>query len=459
MGGLSGTLGIAVNSLIADQGALEVTSNNIANANTPGYTREQANLVEQTPVQIGNLLFGQGVDLQSIESIRDPVLELRIQQETQTQGQLSAFLGGANQVQSLFNETQGVGLENVLSQFFNSFQSLSTNPTSIPLRQGVLSAAQNLVNAFNQTSSSLTQIQGGLDQEVTQDISQVNQLTSQIAQVDSQISSLQASAQNTGPLVDQRTQLVNQLSNLIGISVTNNVSGTYTLTTQNGSLLVVGNQSFNLQTQLNSTSGLQDVYSQGNDITSTITEGEVGGLIQARDQTIPSVQSSLDTLATSLVSSVNAQNEAGYDLSGNPGGDFFTPLSGTAGAASQISLAITDPSEIAASSDGTTGSNGNAVALADIQNQPIVGGEDVTDYYANLVNNIGNQVSFATSQQQSEDALVQQLQNQLASVSGVSIDQEAANLVMYQQAYQASAQVVSVVNQLMETTINMVSTS
>lgn len=459
MGGLSGTLGIAVNSLIADQGALEVTSNNIANANTPGYTREQANLVEQTPVQIGNLLFGQGVDLQSIESIRDPVLELRIQQETQTQGQLSAFLGGANQVQSLFNETQGVGLENVLSQFFNSFQSLSTNPTSIPLRQGVLSAAQNLVNAFNQTSSSLTQIQGGLDQEVTQDISQVNQLTSQIAQVDSQISSLQASAQNTGPLVDQRTQLVNQLSNLIGISVTNNVSGTYTLTTQNGSLLVVGNQSFNLQTQLNSTSGLQDVYSQGNDITSTITEGEVGGLIQARDQTIPSVQSSLDTLASSLVSSVNAQNEAGYDLSGNPGGDFFTPLSGTAGAASQISLAITDPSEIAASSDGTTGSNGNAVALADIQNQPIVGGEDVTDYYANLVNNIGNQVSFATSQQQSEDALVQQLQNQLASVSGVSIDQEAANLVMYQQAYEASAKVVSVVDQLIETTIDMVPTS
>lgn len=459
MGGLSGTLGIAVNSLIADQGALEVTSNNIANANTPGYTREQANLVEQTPVQIGNLLFGQGVDLQSIESIRDPVLELRIQQETQTQGQLSAFLGGANQVQSLFNETQGVGLENVLSQFFNSFQSLSTNPTSIPLRQGVLSAAQNLVNAFNQTSSSLTQIQGGLDQEVTQDISQVNQLTSQIAQVDSQISSLQASAQNTGPLVDQRTQLVNQLSNLIGISVTNNVSGTYTLTTQNGSLLVVGNQSFNLQTQLNSTSGFQDVYSQGNDITSTITEGEVGGLIQARDQTIPSVQSSLDTLASSLVSSVNAQNEAGYDLSGNPGGDFFTPLSGTAGAASQISLAITDPSEIAASSDGTTGSNGNAVALADIQNQPIVGGEDVTDYYANLVNNIGNQVSFATSQQQSEDALVQQLQNQLASVSGVSIDQEAANLVMYQQAYEASAKVVSVVDQLIETTIDMVPTS
>ncbi|MGH9325415.1 MAG: flagellar hook-associated protein FlgK [Terriglobia bacterium] len=459
MGGLSGTLGIAVNSLLADQGALEVTSNNIANANTPGYTREQANLEQQTPIQIGDLLFGQGVDLQSIESIRDPVLELQIQQQTQIQGQLNAFLGGANQVQSLFNEEQGVGLESVLSQFFNSFQSLSTNPTSVPLRQAVLTAAQNLVNTFNQTSSSLSQIQSGLDQTVTQDVSQVNQLTSQIAQVDGQISSLQATDQTPGPLLDQRTQLVNQLSNLIGNSVTNNVSGNYTLTTQNGSLLVVGNQSFNLQTQLDPSSGTQHVYSQGNDITSTITEGAVGGLIQARDQMIPSVQNSLDTLAASLVSAVNTQNKAGYDLSGNPGGDFFTPLSGTAGAASNISLALTNPSQIAASSDGTSGSNGNAVALANIQNQPIVGGEDVTDYYANLVDSIGNQVSYANSQQQSEATLVQQLQNQLASVSGVSIDQEAANLVMYQQAYEASAKVVSVVQQLLSTTLDMVPTS
>ncbi|MEJ2010509.1 MAG: flagellar hook-associated protein FlgK, partial [Acidobacteriota bacterium] len=278
MGGLSGTLGIAVNALMTDQGALEVTSNNIANANTPGYTREQANLAEVPPVQIGNLLFGEGVTLQNIQSIRDPVLEMRVQQENQVQGKLSSFLDGANQVQALFNETQGVGLENVLSQFFNSFQSLSNDPTSIPLRQGVLSAAQNLVNTFHQESSSLSQIKSGLDQTVTQDVSQVNELTAEIAKADGQISAIQVSGGNVGALMDQRTELVNQLSSLIGINITNAESGAYTISTQNGTPLVVGNQSFSLQTQLDPTSGTQHVYFNGNDITSTITDGQLGGV-------------------------------------------------------------------------------------------------------------------------------------------------------------------------------------
>jgi flagellar hook-associated protein 1 FlgK len=455
LGGLSGTLGIAINALIADQGSLQVTANNIANANTPGYTREQANLAEQPPVQIGNLLFGEGVVLQNIQSIRDAVLELRIQQENQIQQGLSSFIDGAKQVQALFNETQGVGLENVISQFFSSFQALSTNPTSIPLRQGVLSAAQSLVDAFHQTSASLQQIQKGLDQTVTQDVGQVNLLASEVARLNGQISAAQVSGQSAGALIDQRTQLVNQLANLVGLNITNNESGTYTISTENGTPLVVGVQSYALQAQLDPASGTQHVYFNGNDITSTITRGALGGTLQVRDQMVPSIQSSLDTLAANIVNSVNAQHAAGYDLSGNPGGSFFTPLTGTAGAATQISLAVTDPSQIAAGSDGTLGSNGNALALAAIENQPIVSGQTATDFYAGMVNNIGSQVSFADSRQQAESALILQLKNQLNSVSGVSIDQEAANLVMFQQAYEASAKVVSVISQLMQTTINM----
>ena len=456
MGGLSATLGIASNALTTDDGALEVTSNNIANANTPGYTREVPDLSESASVQIGNLLYGEGVSLQNIQSISDPVLQLSIQQEMSTQGQLTSFTNAMDQVQSLFNETQGVGLQSTLSQFFDSLQSLSTNPASSSLGQSVLSAAQNLTTSFHQISSSLTQIQDGLDQNVTQDVSQINQLTSQIAQVSGQVEALQAQGGDTGSLVDQRTQLVNQLSNLIGLSVTNNASGNYTLSTQNGSLLVVGNQSFSLQTKLNPSTGVQDVYANGADITSSITQGDLGGLIQARDTSIPNSLTAVNTLAYNLVNAFNQQSTKGYDSSGNPGVNFFTPLTSVTGAASQISVAITSPSQIATSSDGTAGSNGNVLLLAGIQNQPIVNGETVTDYYANLVNNIGNQVSSANTQQQASTALMQQLQNQLTSVSGVSIDEEATNLVLYQNAYEASAQVISLVNQLMQTTINMI---
>ncbi len=459
MGGLFQTLGIASNALEADQGALEVTSNNIANANTPGYSREVPNLVEQTPVQIGNLLYGQGVSLQSIQSISDPVLQLSIQQETSVQGQLSAFTDAMDQVQSLFNEDDGVGLQSDLSQFFDSLQSLSTDPTSSSLGQSVLSAAQDLTTEFQQTSSTLTQIQSSLNQNVTEDVTQVNQLTSQIAQVDEQIGSLQSTGGDTGTLVDQQTELVNQLSDLIGVTVVNDTSGTYTLETQNGSPLVVGNESFSLQTQLNSATGMQDVYANGSDITSTITQGELGGLIQARDTSIPDALNSLNELAYNLVNAVNTQSTAGYDSSGNAGVNFFTPLTSVAGAASQISVAITSPSQIATSSDGTAGNNENVLALANIQNQSIVSGETVTDYYSNFVDDIGNQISSADSQQQTATAVMQQLQNQLTSVSGVSIDQEAANLVLYQQAFEASAEVVTSVNTLLAATMSMMSSA
>ena len=456
MGGLSATLGIASNALEADQGALEVTSNNIANANTPGYTREEPVLTETAPVQVGNLSYGQGVTLENIQSISDPVLQLSIQQETSVQGQLTSFTNAMNQVQSLFNETDGVGLQSALSQFFDSLQSLSTNPTSSSLGQAVLSAGQDLATSFQQTASNLTQIQSGLNQSVEQDVTQINSLTSQVAQVSGQIESLQAQGGDVGTLQDQRTNLVNQLSNLIGLSVTNNAGGNYTLSTQNGSLLVVGNQSFNLQTQLNSSTGMQDVYANGTDITSTVTQGDLGGLIQARDTSIPDALNSLNSLAYNLVNAFNTQSTAGYDSAGNAGVDFFTPLSSVTGAASQISVAVTDPSQIATSSDGTAGSNGNVLALANIQNQAIVDGESVTGYYSSLVDNIGNQISSANSQQQTASSVMEQLQNQLTSVSGVSIDDEAANLVQYQNAYEASAQVISLVNQLMQTTINMI---
>ncbi|MGH7869150.1 MAG: flagellar hook-associated protein FlgK, partial [Candidatus Dormibacteraceae bacterium] len=238
MGGINSTLNIAVNSLMAQQGALNVVSNNIANANTPGYTAERPNLVEQPPVQYGAIVLGQGAELQSVQSLRDQVLQLQIDTQTQSQGQLNSYLGGMNQVQSLFNETQGVGLQNVMSQFFNSLQSLSTDPTSTPLRHGVLSAGQNLVNAFHTASSGLNQIQGGLDQSVGQTVTQVNQLTSQIAQVSGQIDTFTGTNNDPSALIDQRNQLVNQLSQLVNVSVTNASSGAFELTTSNGAALV-----------------------------------------------------------------------------------------------------------------------------------------------------------------------------------------------------------------------------
>jgi flagellar hook-associated protein 1 len=150
MGTLSGSLSIALQALEADQGAIAVTTNNVANANTPGYARQVAEFSENTPIVVGNLVLGTGVTLDQPQTVRDNILQLRIAQESQQTGQLNSFLDGMTQVESLFNETSGTGLQTPLSAFFSSLQQLSTDPSDSSLRAGVISAAQNLATAFNQ---------------------------------------------------------------------------------------------------------------------------------------------------------------------------------------------------------------------------------------------------------------------------------------------------------------------
>ena len=405
-------------------------------------------------------MVGTGVTLQSVQSVRDSILDLRIDQETSQQSSLNSYVDSMNQVQALFNETQGTGLQTDLSNFFNSFQSLATDPTSSSLRQAVIVAGQDLAGAFSQTSDNLSTIQQGLDQSVVQTVSQVNQLTAQVANLNQQIQEVSNSGDNPGSLEDQRDEALTNLSNLIDTAVIYSNNGTVSVTTTNGTALVSGNQSDALTTQINSATGMNDVYAHGTDITSTIAGGELQGLINARDDSIPSTQSSLDNLAAGLISAVNKQQNDGYDLNGAKGVDFFTPFTPTtpgsnAGAAATMSVALTSPDQVAASSDGTQGDNGNATALADLQNASIVSGQTAGDYYSNLIDQVGNAVSNATSEQEAVGLVLQQLTNQRQSISGVSLDEEATNLITYQQAYEAAARVISTVDELNQATIDM----
>ena len=404
----------------------------------------------------GGLNFGTGVELKQVVSLRDAILDLRVNQETQQQGRLEGFLGSAQQIQSFFNETTGTGLQGNLTAFFNSLSQLSTSPSDLNVRQSVLTAAQNLSTSFNQAATNLSRLQTSVNLNVTQSVSQINTLTAQIATANAQVSAAQSANRNPGPFVDQRQQLLNQLSNLVDISEINAGNGNLTITTSNGAPLVVGGQSFQLSTQTDASTGLQDIISQGTNITSQITGGQLAGQLQIRDQEIPAIQNSLDTLAFNLSSAVNTQHKLGFDLNGNAGGNLFTPVASATGAASQISVAITNPSLVAASADGTPGNNANANALLGLQNQAIASGQSPLNFYGNLVFKIGNDVSTAQARQSAGSQVLSQLQNLQGGVSNVDLNEESANLIRFQNAYQASARVVSVINSLLDTTINMV---
>lgn len=451
--GLFGIMSIAEQALAAQQDGLQVTANNIANVNTAGYSRRVADLAEQAPFSANQGAAGGGVTLQQVQAIRDNVLEIRLNQETSNQNRLTSLQQQLGPVESLFNAQTGAGLSTAIDNFFSALQQLSTNPTNGAQRQSVITAAQTMAQTFNQVANGISQQIQGANQYIVQDVSQVNNLTAQIAKLNGQIASLQTTSGNTAALVDQRTDLIRNLSQLMDFNVSDGGNGQVTLTTSGGQELVSGMQAIALTLQPNG--GVQDIYSGGTDITSTIAGGSLAGLITARDTNLPNLSSQLDSLATTLAQGVNTQNALGFDLNGNPGGNLFVPPTAT-NAATNLALATTDPTKIAASGSSTNaGDNSNLLAMINLQQTPNAPGLTPDQAYAAMVSTIGSLVQSANTQQQASQAVLTQLQNQRASVSGVSMDEESINLQQFQQAYQAAARVVSAIDTCTKLAINL----
>lgn len=453
MSGLNTSLNIGIQALEATQAALNATSNNIANANTPGYTREIPQFSENAESVSGSEVDGGGVSLDGLQSVRDELLNLQIAQQTSQQSSVDTQSASLQQIQTNFANT-GNDIASELTAFSQSLTQLSANPSNSAVQQSVLESGQNLTQAFNSTANALTGAQSDSDNQVTQTVAQINSLTQQIAQLNGQLSSLTAAGQDGGTTEDQRDELVQQLSTLTGISVSQSSDGE-TITTANGSPLVMGSQSYSLQTTTG-TDGMQHVLdSAGNDITSSIQGGQLGGAIQIRDQVIPGFLNQLNTLASQFATAFNAAQAKGFDSNGNAGSNFFSVSAGTAGAAASLSVAITDPSLIAISSDGSAGSNGNVANLSAALTSPLPSGQSVSSSYANLVFQVGSDASNASSQSTAIGQNLLQLTNQQSSVSGVSIDEETTNLIRFQTAYEAAARIVSTIQALSTVTLDM----
>jgi flagellar hook-associated protein 1 FlgK len=452
MGGLNTSLLIGVQALDVTQGALDATSNNIANVNTPGYTREVADLSENPETVSDGQVLGGGVSLDALQSVRDELINVQIQQQTSLQNSANTQSSSLQQIQNSFT-TNGDDLASTLTAFSGSLAQLSANSASPAVQENVIASGKNLADSFNSTANALTTAQSDADQQVPQAVGQINSLTQQIAQLNGQLEQLPA-GEDGGTVEDQRDQLVQQLSGLTGISVAQSSNGE-TITTANGTPLVLGTESFNLQTTTG-TDGFQQVLdSNGNNITSSIEGGTLGGAIQMRDQTIPGFLSQLNTMASQFATSFNAAQAQGFDSNGNPGANFFTVPANPTQAAAGISVAITNPSQIAVSSDGSAGSNGNVANLSATLTTALPSGQTPANTYASLLFDVGNAASNANTQSTAIGQNLTQLANQQGSISAVSIDEETTNLLRYQTAYEAASRIVSTVQVLDNATLNM----
>jgi flagellar hook-associated protein 1 len=460
MGTLTSLLDISREALLADQAALNVTASNVANQKTAGYTNEVVSFQSTDTVTLSGSTYGTGVTASAV-SQRDRVLEQRVQQQTQAQAQSGALESALQQVQNIFalsstsTSASSTQLGTAINSFFSSLSALTNNPSDTATRQSVLSAATTLAGDFNSAANQLSQISSSLNQQTVSDVSQVNSLTTAVASFNAQIASINPNA-DAGTLEDQRQLAIAQLSQLVGLDQISTPQNGITLTTSSGAVLVSGSQSYAVSTT--QVGGNIDVLAGDppQDVTSNLTGGDLGGVLQARDTELPAYSSALDSLAYGIGTQVNQQNELGVDSSGNPGRAIFTLPASQAGAAASIQVSATNQGAIATAMSGEgSAANDNATALANLSTANIVGSQTASGFLASFLSQIGSDTAGATTSNTAQQATLTQLTTQRDSISGVSLDQEAANLTQYQRAYQAASQVFNIVNTLMASAINL----
>lgn len=467
MGSINSALSIAAGALDADQAALNVVANNVANANTTGYTVETPNWQENTPIDINGVQVGDGVTETGATSQRDLVLQQRLDQQQQLASASGTRLTALDNIQSLFTVDSGssssatagdIGAD--ITSFFDSFSSLEASPADNALRESVLSSASTLAGDISGAASSLNAQRSALDQEASGVAGQVNSLTKSIAQLNLEIQSASPNA-DAGTLEDQRQQDLSQLSKLIGINQVTTENNGLSITTTSGQLLVSEGQSFQLTT--GTVSGVTDFFLGGADITSGLATGggQLSGYLTARDGDIPSALSSLDQLAYNISTAVNAQNNSGTDLNGATGTAanplyIFNEPTAVSGSAASMSVVMTDPSQIAAAGTGKgTGDNSNAVSIANLATQSIVAGQTPINYYSSFVSTLGAAVSEVQTENTAQNASVTQLQTQSNALSSVNLNDEAAAMSKLETSYQAASQVFNILNTVMTSVLNL----
>ena len=538
---------IGQSALAAAQAGISTAGQNIANVSTLGYSRQSVVQTATTPQPLGFGYLGQGTQVTAIRRIYSDYLGGQVVSAQSSSSQLEAQYTLVQQIDNMLADPSA-GLSPAMQDFFNSLQDVSTYPADAPARQAALSSAQTMASRFRDLHSRLEDIRQGMNLQITDSVKSINSVAQQLVALNRAIDSAQ-SVSNGAPandLLDQRDQLVSDLSKQIKVSVTQQ-RRQYSVSIGNGQPLVTGASFHTLKTVASRTdpSRLEvayDIPGQQSILTSdSLAGGALGGLLEFRSQTLEPAQNALGRVALGLASAVNDQQKSGYTRSNVAGGNFFnlpamrtvassanqgqastsaaltdaskltssdyrlqfvdgqfsltrlsdntvlktstdlnttlsasssegfsialsgTPLNGdeflirpTAGVAGSLSVAISNTNDIAAaSSRNSAGDNSNILKMIALQTgKTLNGGNDsYQSAYAQLVNQVGSKTAELAATSTSAATIRNQAQAASQNVSGVNLDEEAANLIKYQQAYQAAGKVLQLAKQMFDSLI------
>ncbi len=458
MGGLSSALNVGKTSLLTGQKAIEVTGNNISNVNTAGYSKQVAEFSDLPSLTMNGFAVGSGAQIDQVSREHDEFLTRQIQDK-------SAGLGNAEAKETPLAELENIidisetSLASKIDDFFGSWQDLSADPSSQVARESVLYSGEQLSQSFSDTVTELNDLRQNLNVTLTSEIDDLNAKFTELTSLNERIATIEATGQTALSARDSRDALVQEVAQALGTrSVESSTTGMVSLFLPNGIAVV---QDTTAQTLGTTQSGdTLNVYlqmgSQKISLDSSNVGGTVGGLLEVRDEIIPGVIDDLDKLAYGLATEVNKVHSWGTGSDGVSNRNFFTQPDQQAGAASSLSVALSDYTQVAAGRSDASGDNSNALDLAALsQANGIDGTETFVEFYSNLAARVGmesqqNQLSLAGS----EDS-IEQLTNLRDATVGVSLEEEMINLIKYQQSFEASAKFVSTVDEMMASVLSM----
>ena len=459
MSHLGELLNIASRALSAQQAALNTTGHNIANVNTEGYSRQRVIMEPSLPIDKVNFTLGTGVQVGLIERVRSEFIDHKLRDEMQMLSRWDTFETNLRQIEDSFGEPSESNLAAFLNQFFDSWQDLANEPDSKSARQHVKQLGVTLTNKFHNISSQLGYQKELIEEEIEQVISDVNDLADKIADLNEKIARLGRNGKSAADLGDKRDILLDKLSELVDVTVTEQSNGMINLSL-GGKVFVEQRSVVHVSSLNRSTNSMATIELKWEDSEAgvNVNGGSLSALVELHNEIIPNYSSQLDSLALGLVEKVNEIHSSGYGLDGTTDVDFFNS---TTTGASDIELAaaiLNDYKTIAASNNDTTGNGDTALAIAQAQNALTMDSDSLTfsEYYRSLISSIADMAQDSIAVRESQEMIVQQLEFQRQSISGVSLDEEMANLIQFQRAYQAAAKLISIADEMAETLLQLV---
>jgi flagellar hook-associated protein 1 FlgK len=463
--------------MVAAKAAMATTGHNISNANTEGYSRQRVETGTAPPTAQGHHLVGTGTLIERVERVNDEYIEKQIRNGGRDLANMEEKDLLLKQTEDIFNEMNGDGLNRLVAKFYNEFRRLSQEPDNEAVRQSVREGAQAMINDFHRIRGEVDEVRKHVDARLEGYTREVNGYAEEIKDLNIKIKIQSASGALPNDLLDKRDMALRKLGSYMDLAMHKDGDGAYTVDVRGVGPLVAGPevQNFSVERSGADDQGkpenaydLKTSASAKGNVTHQVKGGKIGALLEVRDSTLSTIQSRLDDLAYTLSTAVNDIHAQGFTRTGAQGVGFFKPLdvegmpgSGKERAAEMIELSDEVKANVnniaAAAVADAPGDNRIAIAISTLQGHKLMneGRSTMDDYYNSIVSDVGvtsAKNKFGMNQQRD---IMTQLNKMRDSISGVSIDEETANLMQYQHAFDASAKVIQIADECLKTVLEL----